>query len=66
MAHCIILFIKLVVRLKCHLLFLALGGTVDAVLDNPDLGETDDDFDLAQIKVLSTSKKACSRYIKIY
>ncbi|CAG2238563.1 CDCA8 [Mytilus edulis] len=41
--------------------FIALGGTVDAVLVNPDICEADDDFDPAQMQRVSTVKKACAK-----
>ncbi|XP_063440487.1 borealin-like [Mytilus trossulus] len=41
--------------------FIALGGTVDAVLANPDICEADDDFDPAQMQRVSTVKKACAK-----
>lgn len=38
--------------------FIALGGTLEAVLSNPDLCEADDDFDPIQLQCFSTAKKA--------
>lgn len=47
-------------------LLIALGGTVDAVLVNPDICEADDDFDPAQMQRVSTVKKACAKLVKIF